>query len=196
MPCIKIMIYGGVEAYRECSTVYWPGQFGLGDEAGGRLLWMLMNLAMAFAESARKDLRKTALYWGDREYSYAELLEQTARVAEHLQEQFGVKPGDRVGLWLKNCPEFVPALFGILEAGGVVVPINNFLKPAEVSYMLADAGADVLITDVDDGGFCAGIAAGTAGVEVAVGGAVCGADALSGSGEGRPECAGRRRIWR
>ena len=59
-----------------------------------------------------------------------------------------MKPGDRVGLWLKNCPEFVPALFGILAAGGVVVPINNFLKPAEVTYILEDAGVNVLITDV------------------------------------------------
>src|SRR5208282_3834596 len=37
----------------------------------------------------------------------------------------------------------------ILSAGGVVVPINNFLKPAEVSYILNDAGANVLITDPD-----------------------------------------------
>ncbi len=112
-----------------------------------------MNLATAFAITARKDLKKTALYWGEREYKYEELLEQTARVAADLQREFGVKPGDRVGLWLKNCPEFVPALFGILAAGGVVVPINNFLKPAEVTYILADAGADVLITDQTMVGF-------------------------------------------
>jgi long-chain acyl-CoA synthetase len=112
-----------------------------------------MNLATAFAQSARKDLKKTAIYWGDREYSFEELLEQTARVADNLQREFAVKPGDRVGLWLKNCPEFIPALFGILAAGGVVVPINNFLKPAEVSYILADAGADVLITDQTMVGF-------------------------------------------
>ena len=61
--------------------------------------------------------------------------------------RFGVKPGDRVALWVKNCPEFVPAVFGILSAGGVVVPINNFLKPAEVSFILNDAGVNVLITD-------------------------------------------------
>ncbi len=106
-----------------------------------------MNLATAFARSAERDLKKTALYWGEREYSYQELLAQTAHVAAHLQLDLGLKPGDRVGLWLKNCPEFIPALFGILQAGGVVVPVNNFLKPAEVSFILADAGADVLITD-------------------------------------------------
>ena len=56
-----------------------------------------------------------------------------------------------MGLWLKNCPEFIPSLFGILHAGAVVVPINNFLKPDEVNYILNDAGIDVLITDADLG---------------------------------------------
>ena len=112
-----------------------------------------MNLATAFADAARKDLKKTAIYWGDREYPFGELLEQTVRVALELQRDYAVKPGDRVGLWLKNCPEFVPALFGILAADAVVVPINNFLKPAEVNYILADAGADVLITDQTMVGF-------------------------------------------
>jgi long-chain acyl-CoA synthetase len=106
-----------------------------------------MNLAAAFAQTAQNDLRKTAIYWGERHYSYEELLEQTGQVAAHLQHNLAVKPGDRVALWLKNCPEFVPMLFGILLAGGVAVPINNFLKPAEVSYILDDAGIDVLITD-------------------------------------------------
>jgi long-chain acyl-CoA synthetase len=61
--------------------------------------------------------------------------------------KLGVKQGDCVGLWLKNRPEFVPAFFGILEAGAVVVPINNFLKPSEVNFILQDASIDVLITD-------------------------------------------------
>jgi long-chain acyl-CoA synthetase len=59
----------------------------------------------------------------------------------------GVQNGDRIALWLKNCPEFIPALFGIWEAGAVVVPINNFLKPDEVGYILGDAEIDLLITD-------------------------------------------------
>jgi long-chain acyl-CoA synthetase len=110
-----------------------------------------MNLAGAFEASARKQPQKIALFWGEREYSYAELWRLSASVAEHLQEHFGIKPGDRVGLWLKNCPEFVPALIGILHAGAVVVPINNFLKPDEVNYIINDAGIDLLITDADLG---------------------------------------------
>ena len=110
-----------------------------------------MNLAGAFAESVQKQPQKIALFWGEREYSYADLWRQSVFVADQLQDRFGVKPGDRVGLWLKNCPEFIPALFGILRAGAVVVPINNFLKTDEVNYILGDAGIDVLITDADLG---------------------------------------------
>jgi long-chain acyl-CoA synthetase len=110
-----------------------------------------MNLADAFEGSVQKQPQKIALFWGEREYSYAELWRQTLFVSDHIQQRFEVKPGDRVGLWLKNCPEFIPSLFGILRAGAVVVPINNFFKPDEVNYILSDAGIDVLITDAELG---------------------------------------------
>ena len=110
-----------------------------------------MNLAVAFAESVQKQPGKVALYWGDQEYSYSDLWRQSAHVSEQLRQHFGVKPGDRVGLWLKNCPEFIPSLFGILGVGAVVVPINNFLKTDEVNFILKDASIDVLITDAELG---------------------------------------------
>lgn len=110
-----------------------------------------MNLATAFAGCAEKNARKTAIFYGQREISYAELLAQSKKVAAHLQNDFGVKPGDRVALWLKNRPEFVAAVFGILQAGAVVVPVNNFLKPAEVGYILSDGGIDVLVSDAELG---------------------------------------------
>jgi len=73
-------------------------------------------------------------------------LKQSLWVGQRLKT-LGVKPGDRVALWLKNCPQFVPALFGVWQAGAVVAPINNFLKPDEVSYIMQDAGIDLVITD-------------------------------------------------
>jgi long-chain acyl-CoA synthetase len=109
-----------------------------------------MNLAHAFAVSVQNQPGKTALFWGDREFTFDDLWLRTLWVSKQLVT-LGVRPRDRVGLWLKNCPEFVPALFGILHAGAVVVPINNFLKPAEVSFILADAGIDLLITDEELG---------------------------------------------
>ena len=108
-----------------------------------------MNLASAFAASVEKRREKIAIYWGEEEFSYAAVFGQVCAVVAALVGEFGVKPGDRVAVWMKNCPEFVPAVFGILSAGGVVVPINNFLKPAEVSYILNDSGAKALITDAE-----------------------------------------------
>lgn len=99
----------------------------------------------------KKRPEKTALFWGERAYTYAEFWDQANQVSEQLRSQFDVKPGDRVGLWLKNCPEFVGSLFGILHAGAVAVPINNFLKPDEVNFIVGDAGIDVLITDAELG---------------------------------------------
>ena len=106
-----------------------------------------MNLATAFASAAQIHAGKAAIFWGDQEFTYDLLLAQTRRLAAWLQSELGVKSGDRVGLWLKNCPEFIPALFGILQAGGVVVPINNFLKPDEVHHILQDAGINAVISD-------------------------------------------------
>jgi long-chain acyl-CoA synthetase len=106
-----------------------------------------MNLASAFAASVEKRPGKVALCWGESEFTYTGLFEQSCAVAVDLSLKFGVKPGDRVGLWLKNRPEFVMAVFGILGAGAVLVPINNFLKPDEVNYILSDGGIDVLITE-------------------------------------------------
>src|SRR5690348_11065117 len=110
-----------------------------------------MNLAGAFSESVLKHPEKTALFWGDLKFNYSELQSRSLFVAGILRSQFSLAPGARVALWLKNCPEFIPALFGVLQTGGVVVPINNFLKPAEVAYILNDAGIDVIITDTELG---------------------------------------------
>ena len=106
-----------------------------------------MNLANVFAASVEKHSAKTAIFWGEVELTYAQLWKQSRWMAAHLRDQLGVKEGDRVGIWLKNCPEFVPAVYGVLLCGAAVVPINNFLKPDEVLHILNDAGIDVLISE-------------------------------------------------
>jgi long-chain acyl-CoA synthetase len=106
-----------------------------------------MNLAEAFDAIVARHPQQTAVFWGDAEFSYAHFQTQADWLARQLRDRFGVRQGDRVALWLKNCPEFIPALFGVLKAGAVVVPINNFLKPDEVSFILNDGGIDVLISD-------------------------------------------------
>ncbi len=106
-----------------------------------------MNLAKRFLESATANAEKDAVFWGDESFKYAHFAAESATIARHLSEKLKIAPGTRVALWLKNCPEFVSAVYGILRSGGVVVPINNFLKPSEVGYILSDAEADIVITD-------------------------------------------------
>src|ERR1041385_1627428 len=125
-----------------------------------------MNLATAFWLSAEKNASKTAVFWGEAVYSYENLRNQARHIAARLQNDFAISPGDRVGLWLKNCPEFIASIFGVLQAGGVVVPINNFLKPDEVSHILTDAGAKVLISETATAGEQTELPAKLAGVKI------------------------------
>ncbi len=104
------------------------------------------NLAQAFSASATRNVDKPAIVWGDSTLAYGHLESQAAWLADELIAR-GVQPGDRIGLWLKNCPEFVTSLFGSLAAGAVVVPMNNFLKPIEIRYAIADAGIRVIISE-------------------------------------------------
>ncbi len=53
----------------------------------------------------------------------------------------GIEPGDRIGLYCPNAPEFVVAYLGILKTGATVVPINLMLNPKEVAFILTDSGA-------------------------------------------------------
>jgi long-chain acyl-CoA synthetase len=115
--------------------------------ASGRLEERCMdfNLAVMLRESARRAPAKTAVILGDATLSYAQLDELSDRVAANLAAS-GLAAGDRVGLQLPNIPQFVIAYFGILKAGGVVVPMNVLLKAPEIAFQLENSGARTLIT--------------------------------------------------
>src|SRR6516162_6736035 len=75
--------------------------------------------------------------------TYRELDEASARVAGLLQER-GLRSGDRVGIMLPNVAEVPVVYYGVLRAGGVVVPMNPLLKAREVAYYLGDSGAGLV----------------------------------------------------
>jgi long-chain acyl-CoA synthetase len=103
-----------------------------------------MNLAAIVTESAQAHADRPAIRLGERELNYAELERDSARIAALLKER-GLEPGDRVGLMLPNVPEFPIAYYGVLRAGGVVVPMNVLLKRREIAFYLGDPGAKILI---------------------------------------------------
>jgi len=116
-----------------------------------------VNLSQSFAQTAEAHAAKVALCQGGLQLTYGQLLGQTRWLARRLREELGVRPGDRVGVWLKNGPAYVPALFAIWAADAVAVPINNFLKPAEVDYIAADAGLALLLSEESLGENCAAL---------------------------------------
>ncbi|MFF1601286.1 long-chain fatty acid--CoA ligase [Streptomyces mirabilis] len=102
-----------------------------------------MNLASHLVSSARTHPDRAALRLEDAVVSYRALDEGSAHMAG-LLDNHGVKPGDRVAIMLPNVPEFALAYFGVLRAGGIVVPMNPLLKSREVAYYLGDSGARLL----------------------------------------------------
>jgi long-chain acyl-CoA synthetase len=104
---------------------------------------MSENLANVLTETAAQHGDRTAFKLDDVELTYAALDETSARIAALLKAK-GLEPGDRVGLMLPNVPYFPAIYFGILRAGGVVVPMNVLLKGREVTYYLQDPGAKLV----------------------------------------------------
>ncbi len=102
------------------------------------------NLASIVTASAERDGGAAAVRLGDRALTYGELDDGSARVATLLRER-GLKPGDRVGVMLPNVLEFPLAYYGVLRAGGVVVPMNVLLKRREIGFYLEDSGAKLLL---------------------------------------------------
>ena len=101
------------------------------------------SLANNLITVARQQPEAPALRLDEAVMTYGQLDERTARVAGRLRE-YGLEPGDRVGIMLPNVPEFAVVYYGVLRAGGVVVPMNVLLKQREVAFYLGDSGAKLL----------------------------------------------------
>jgi long-chain acyl-CoA synthetase len=101
------------------------------------------NLASNLTNTTRAYGDRMAVRVDDAGLTYQELDEASARVAGLLHER-GVKPGDRVGLMMPNVAEVPVVYYGVLRAGGVVVPMNPLLKAREVAYYLGDSGAGLV----------------------------------------------------
>jgi acyl-CoA synthetase (AMP-forming)/AMP-acid ligase II len=96
------------------------------------------------SDHARKMPEKVAINFYGREVPFRELNQRTNQLAGALIH-FGLKKGDRVSLFLENCPQFVIAYLAILKAGGVVVAANPMFKEEELKYELTDAGVRIII---------------------------------------------------
>jgi len=99
---------------------------------------MLRNAARKFPENS------ATVFYGAR-ISYREMDALTDRFATALQG-LGVRKGDRVAIFLPNCPQFVIGYYGALKAGAIVVACSPLYKERELEYQLNDSGAETILT--------------------------------------------------
>lgn len=102
-------------------------------------LWTLLDEAASrFGERPFLD------FMGHRQ-TYGEVARLVERAAKGLQLA-GLRKGDRVGLFLPNCPYFVIFYFAVLKAGGVVVNFNPLYAEREIEHQIADSGTSLMVT--------------------------------------------------
>ncbi len=120
-------------------TKHYPANVDWREAIEPRPLYELLD------EPARRIPAQNAIDFLDKKTTYGELSAKVDRFAKGLQT-LGVKPGDRVGLFLPNCPYFIIAYFGILKAGGIVVNYNPLYVAKEIESQVKDSGTTVMVT--------------------------------------------------
>ena len=98
-----------------------------------------------FAERARRSPDAVAVVFGDAQLTYGELDARSSQLAQHLQK-LGIGPDALVGIGLERSLEMIVGLLGVLKAGGAYVPLDPAYPADRLSYMLADTGLKVLLT--------------------------------------------------
>jgi long-chain acyl-CoA synthetase len=105
----------------------------------------MASLISALDENAEREPDRLACVVGGDSLSYGQLREASCRFASALLD-LGLQPGDRIGLYLPNCVDYVTCYLGVMRAGMIANPINAVLTPHEVQYLLSDSGAAALVS--------------------------------------------------
>ncbi len=125
----------------------WPRKLPFNITIPEHSLWS--NLAI----TAFRYPHKTAIKFFGSDISYQQLHDDAQTLAGWLQMEAGVQRGDRVLLYMQNCPQFVMAFYAVLRADAVVVPVNPMNKGQEFAHYIQDAGATVVICAAELAGF-------------------------------------------
>src|SRR5262245_33267291 len=95
--------------------------------------------------SATRFPERPALVFYDGVTTYRDFQAQSESLAGYLQQDCGVRRGDRVALFMHNCPQYVIAYYAILRADAVIVPVNCMNTTAELEQIVRDAGITVIV---------------------------------------------------
>jgi acyl-CoA synthetase (AMP-forming)/AMP-acid ligase II len=109
-----------------------------------------MNIGHFLAAAARSFPERPAISVGAELYAdYARFFDRVTRLAAGFRALPGVKPGDRIGMAMKNCPQYFEAMYAAWHAGLCTVPINAKLHPREFAYILENSGARICFATSD-----------------------------------------------
>ena len=97
------------------------------------------------AAAARRFGDREALAFRGRRYSFREIDAEVDRLARGLIA-VGVEPGEKVCIWLTNCPEWIFAMFALARVGAVHVPVNTRFRIEDLGYVLRQSEATTLLT--------------------------------------------------
>ncbi len=107
------------------------------------------SLGFNLEVSAARYPDKAATIYYDAILTWRELKAQVDALAAYLQHECGIQRGDRVLLYLQNCPQFFIGYYAILRADAFVVPVNPMLKADELAHLQADSQANVALLAQD-----------------------------------------------
>ncbi len=97
-------------------------------------------------QTAARDPDKIGMVYGDARYSWRQVDQRATRMANGLLG-LGLQKGERVAILSRNCNQYIEFYFAAAKAGLVSVPLNSWLLPSELSYLIDDAGASAIIVD-------------------------------------------------
>ncbi len=103
------------------------------------------TLVEIFARAAGVD--KTFLVYEDEEWSFDDVHEEASALGHALVQDFGVRPGDRVAIAMRNLPEWIVAFDAILSIGAISVSLNAWWTEEELDYAVGDSGCAVVVCD-------------------------------------------------
>lgn len=98
-------------------------------------------------ENSRQYGDRDFIRYGEERVSYARHFDLVAALGQRLIDEYGVRPGDRVAIAMRNYPEWPVAFFASAVVGAVAVPLNAWWTAPELRFALQDSGASVLIAD-------------------------------------------------
>jgi long-chain acyl-CoA synthetase len=107
-----------------------------------------MNLLQVARNSARISPNKVFIVCEKVKFSFKQFYDRVLRFGAGF-DQLGIKKGDKVAMLLQNSVEFIETYFSVTSRGGVIVPLNIFLKAEEVEYILNDCAVKALVTSSD-----------------------------------------------